>query len=303
MNLRKVFTVINVTGTWLNLHPHYNVENGKVSTCFFCKISVVLKITCLLVVHIVSLNGRLEFWHKKGSVIINVLNLLLFVVEGGITVLLLWKSAFGNMKDWEKFFSVASKQTGRKSALRKFVLSFFLGQCFPIVLIVINGCIWTNTVGFSTYKYYLVRDVEMYHSYVLCFFYVNLVVSVQNELKGVNNLLSEIAKKMQTDQVDNDQQISFIKLNRSGDGDITQITKTYQNIYEATESINNIFGWEVLFFIGHAACATLKLLYTSVWLADQNVFQDEYKTPLHCMNAVMAISIMVNNAIPIFHYY
>lgn len=277
-------------GTWLNLHPHYDLEKGTVSTCIFCKISVILKITCLLVVHVASLNGRLEFWHNKGSLILNVLSVCLFTFEGAVTVVFLWMSTFGNMKDWKMFLSLVANQIVNKNAMKKYILLFFIGQCFPITLIAINAWTWVNTVGFSIYKFHLVRDVAMYHN--ACFFYINLVLIVKIELNKVNSLLNDTA--METEQTVNKRVVSYIKPNNLKVRDIVELSKTYRNIYEAIKSINNIFGWEILFFTGHAACELLKVLYTSIWFIDQDVMRDDYVTAVHFMNALIAVAITVS---------
>lgn len=295
MNLEKVFTAINVTGTWLNLHPHYNLENRKARTCIFCKFSVIIKITCLLVVHVISLNGRLEFWHRKGSLILNVLSVCLFVFEGAITILLLWMSTFGNMKEWEKVLSLVANQIYNKNSMKKFTLLFLLGQCFSIIIIIINGWTWVNTVGFITYKHHLVRDVVMYHNDAFFFFYINLVLIVKNDLKKVNNLLSHIVVGTKIEQTVIKRHVSSIKLENLKVTDIAELAKTYRSIYEATKSINNIFGWKILFFIGYATCVLLKVLYTSIRFLNQNAIRDNYVTAVHFMNALMAMSITVRN--------
>lgn len=135
----------------------------------------------------------------------------------------------------------------------------------------------------------------MYHNYVFFFFYVNMVSNVANELKDANDFLIEVINGTNTKQARDSRKIKFIQLNSWSTDDITQLTKRYRTIYEATESINNIFGWEILFFIGHAATVLLNLLYTSVWLMDQDIFESDDITALLCMNAVVALSTTVRS--------
>lgn len=292
MDVRKVFNFITVIGIWLNLHPHYDFKKKKVTTCKFCKIGVILKLLCLLVAHVVSLAGRLQFWYRKSNIILDVLSYMLFIIEGSTTALVLWMSAFGDLKKWEKFLSIALKQTSHKNYWRFIILNFF-GQCFPIVLIAMNGWLWTDTMGFDTYKYYLIRDAETYHNYVWCFFYINLAINIKNEFKEVNNLLVDITRGMKSDQVINNLQVRFTKRNHWRVEVISQLTKRYQTLYEATESVNNTVGWVILFFMAHTVFVLLYLLYTSIWLLHQDMFKDGDITALLCMNAAVAISRMV----------
>lgn len=254
-----------------------------------------MKITCLIIVHIISLNGRLEVWNRKNSTILNILEVMLFAVEGGITVLVLWLSAFGSLKDWENFLALIIKQMFLKNKLRKFIVLFIVCMCFSTSLIITNGWIWATTIGFHNYKYYIVRDAEMFHNYAFFLFYVYIVVSVNNELKEVNDLLHEVVNGTEIKQEDNARKIIFIKLNHWSHNDMTQLTKRYRIIYEATESINTIFGWEILFFIGHAGVVLLNLLYGSVWLLDHGIFDDDETTALLCISAVVCLSTTVSN--------
>lgn len=299
MITQKLLHLICVMGAVLNFAPHYDLKNRKVCTSIYSKIGAIIKIACLLVVHVISLHGRLQYWYGKSSIILNILDVLLFAAEGAVTVLVLWVSAFGNLKDWEKFLTLAINKTYRKGELQKYLLFFFVAQLCPLALIAVNGWVWTNSIGFSTYKYYLIRDVELYHNYIFFFSYINMVMVIRSEFRDANNLLIDMVKGIKTKQVEDQGRFRLIRLNQWGIDDITRMATTYRTIYEATESINNIFGWEILFFMGHTACVMLNLLYTSVWLVDRDVFEDDDKAALLCMNAVMAISTTVRNTIKI----
>lgn len=257
----------------------------------------IIKITCLLVVHVISMIGRLEYWYGKGSKIFYILDVLDFVTEGAITVLMLWISAFGNLKDWESFFSLGANKTNRKDELRKYLLVFVFAQCFPLALIAVNGWVWTNSIGFSTYKYYLIRDVGMYYTYICFFAYISTVIMVKNEFKEVNNLLVDMVRGLKTKQLGEEGRIRFIKLNQWRISDIAQLKTTYRTIFEITESINNIYGWQILFFMGHTASVLLSVLYISVWLVDKDMFEDDDRLALLCMNAVMFVSTTVSTLI------
>lgn len=294
MLVQNMLNVCNKMGTWFNLQPHFSLKELKASTCIYCKIGTILKIIFLLLVHAISLKGRMLFWYRQSNLIMMVLEVFVFSFETSITIIILGISTYGKMKDWEKCLSFGAHTIFRKEYLRKQLIMFAVIQCLLMVLTGINGWIWTETLGFNVYKYYIIRDLERYHTHMLFFMYVSLVYHIKGEFAAVNELLVDMVNKMKIKET-RPQSTEFIKLVHGSANDIRQISKVYRNMYDVMCSLNNIFGWQMLFLIGYASAAILNLLYTSVWLMEQNMCEDSSNDiggPL-LINAVVACSITV----------
>lgn len=294
MYVEKFFDFLSILATWLSILPHYNVQKCKVWICTYCKICAILKIIVLLIVHVLSLYCKIKFWYNNTTIIMSILDVELSFIECSITILIVWRGAFGNLKDWKKCLSLITKQTSCKRGKWRVFVRFCVSQSIPVALIAISACFWTNIIGFDTYKYFIVGDVERYYNCALFFLYVTLVVQLRQEFIDINKLLVDMIKNMKGYVLDTKGPIKIIKLDNWTASGISEIAKTYLSVYELTRSINNIFGWQILLLIAHAVIVMLNFVYSSVWLAGQNAFEDSNVTVLLYVNITLTLWSMVS---------
>lgn len=291
MGLLIFFDVLSALATWFRVQPHYKIKTCEVWICQYCKLCAVLKITVLVVVHVMSLYCRIKSWYNSTTMIMYILDIVLSFVECSITILIIWRSAFGNLNDWKKCLPLMTKQILKKNNKLKLFSRFCI---IPLALTTISGCFWTNIVGFDTYKYFIVGDIERYYNSTLFFFYMTLIDQVRKDFRDLNSLLVDMTNNMKSRKLETKDPVRQIKVNPWTASCVIDISKAYLTIYEFTRSINRIFGWQILLLMAHAVIVMLNLLYSSVWLIGQKAFGESDVTVLLYVNITLTLWSMVS---------
>lgn len=275
---KTVLIIINKMGTWLDLHPHYDIDKEKSSSCVYCKIGAVLKIAVIIALHIVSSIGRIETQYGT-SKIMTFLNIVQVFTITPITVAVLTCISFGNMKMWDKCLKLSARRILRLEVLWQFWLIFISIQLYPTCLIIGNVILYTNSFGFRVYQYFIIQDIIDYHCYILFVYYAFLVYCVNKELQTISEKLINTCKQGKK----KDHMHENIKLLRN----------RYVKISETVKAINQLFGWQILFLTGYSSTLMLILLYLSVWILDSGpLFRNNIYGPL-IMNILLAFTVVV----------
>lgn len=280
---RTTLVIINKMGIWFDLHPHYDINKRKSSSCFFCKIGAILKIIIIIFLHIVSFIGRTETQYGT-SKIMTFLNIIQVFTITPITIAVLTCISFGDMKMWDKCLKLSASRILRLEVLWQFWLIFIFIQLYPTALIIGNLILYTNTFGFRVYRYFIIQDIIDYHGYMLFVYYAFLIYCVKKELQKISHKLIDIFKQEKKKKE---------HVHYSTTENIKLLRNRYVKVSETVKAINQLFGWQMLFLTGYSSTLILSLIYLSVWILDSGpLSRSNIYGPL-IMNILLAFTVVV----------
>lgn len=279
----------------LGITPHYNIITGKVWTCIMCKIVTVLEILALVIVKAMCFLPGSEFSGNKGSRVIWILlEIFLDGMEIGSTVSILVGGAFGSMGHWKNILQFCTN----RSYFKNIPLIFAVIILIPLITSVPGVYTWIAILGFETYKYNIVRDIQRYHALIAFLYNMLCLVMVKRGFKRFNDRLIQVINEVKTtDRILKQKKLKGTKIKLRTLFDIQRQYRSFGKLCEIVKGLNHSSGWHNLFNTGHSAALILRSLYLLVNLMESKANENSKttdSTALLAISAALAFGIVVS---------